>query len=87
MPPPVAEQTEQPAPEVGGDQTHAVDQPDVPACDKVLHDFNFTLHPSSVAWLSLSLLQRNLLELREKSLKWRVEGDDSSLPGYGPPNH
>lgn len=44
VPPPVAEEIMQPAPEVVGHQTHAVDEPNVPACDKVLDGFNFALH-------------------------------------------
>lgn len=83
--PPVAKKIPQPAPEVGGDHTHAVDQPNVPACDKVLHRFNSTPHLSSIAFLFLSLTTNDLPELKEKALKWWDRRADSSFPGCGPP--
>lgn len=55
VPPPVAEKLAHPAPEVGSDQTHAVDQPNVPSSDKVLHGFSFTLHqPTAGLFLCLA---------------------------------
>lgn len=68
-PRPVAEYITQPVPEVRGNRTHAVDQPNVPACDRVPHDFNFALHPSTLAFLFLSLTTKDLLRLKERRLK------------------
>lgn len=59
MSPPIAEYGAKPAPDVGGDHTHPVDQPNVPASDKVLHGFTFTLHPSLIDLL-FSLTTKDL---------------------------